>query len=151
MIYVDNRAGNNALNGIAPKIVSGKNGPVKTIKRALEYARPGDKIILINNDIPYHESFTLSGKRFSGIGQEMFTILGNGATISGAIPVPQGWLETSKGRTVESHSISKRIFQPVPGWKNPAGISSRNRQEPVKLTDIPAGNWAVSSRSHLLP
>ncbi|MEQ9067398.1 MAG: hypothetical protein RLO18_11770, partial [Gimesia chilikensis] len=92
VIYVDNRAGNNSFNGIALKTTNGKNGPVKTIQRALEYAGPGDKIILINNDLPYEEALTLSGKRHSGLGTEKFTMLGYGATIRGAITVPhQGW------------------------------------------------------------
>ena len=142
VIYVDNRAGNNALNGIAPKIVSGKNGPVKTIKRALEYARPGDKIILINNEIPYHESIALSGKRFSGIGQEMFTILGNGATISGAIPVPQnGWKPLKEGLWKVT-PFRKGYFNLYLDGKTLPEYRPETDQE-VKLTDIPSGNWAV--------
>ncbi|WP_417392091.1 right-handed parallel beta-helix repeat-containing protein [Gimesia sp.] len=142
VIYVDNRAGNNALNGIAPKIVSGKNGPVKTIKRALEYARPGDKIILINNDIPYQESFTLSGKRFSGIGQEMFTILGNGATISGATPVPQGGWKPLQDGLWKVNPFRKGYFNLYLDGKTLPEYRPETDDE-IKLTDIPAGHWAA--------
>ncbi|QDT93134.1 right-handed parallel beta-helix repeat-containing protein [Gimesia algae] len=142
VIYVDNRAGNNALNGISPKIVSGKNGPVKSIKRALEYARPGDKIILINNDMPYHESFTLSGKRFSSSGQEKFTILGNGATISGAIPVPQDGWRSLKNGLWKVTPFRKGYFNLYLEGKTLPEYRPETDEE-VKLTDIPPGSWAV--------
>ncbi|MCA9004590.1 MAG: right-handed parallel beta-helix repeat-containing protein [Planctomycetaceae bacterium] len=142
VIYVDNRVGNNALNGISPKIVSGQNGPVKTIKRALEYARPGDKIILINNDVPYHESFTLSGKRFSGLGQEKFTILGNGATISGAIPVPQDGWKPLKDGLWKVTPFRKGYFNLYLDGKTLPEFRPETDEE-VKLADIPAGSWAV--------
>lgn len=142
VIYVDNRAGNNSFNGIAPKTNNGKNGPVKTIQRALEYARPGDKIILINNDQPYEEALTLSGKRHSGLGKEKFTILGNGATISGAIPVPQnGWRKLDDGLWKVT-PFRKGYFnlyldgKPVPEFKPASG-------EALQLSEIPAGKWAV--------
>ena len=145
-IYVDNRAGNNAFNGIAPKISSGMNGPVKTIQRALEYAQPGDKIILINNDRPYQEALTLSGKRFCGIGQDKFTILGNGATISGAIPVPRnGWRQLNNGLWKVT-PFRKGYFnlylagKPVPEYQPAQG-------KPLKLSEIPVGNWAVHQGS----
>lgn len=145
-IYVDNRAGNNAFNGIAPKISSGMNGPVKTIQRALEYAQPGDKIILINNDRPYQEALTLSGKRFCGIGQDKFTILGNGATISGAIPVPRnGWRQLNNGLWKVT-PFRKGYFnlylagKTIPEYQPAQG-------EPLKLSEIPAGKWAVHQGS----
>lgn len=142
VLYVDNIAGNNALNGIAAKVVGGKNGPVKTIQRALDYAKPGDKIILINNNIPYLESITLSGKRLSGIGKEKFSILGNGVTISGAIPIPvNGWRETRNGLWKVT-PFRKGFFnlyldsKGLPEYKPEKG-------QIVKLDEIPSGKWAV--------
>jgi len=142
VIYVDNRAGNNILNGFSPRIVDGKNGPVKTIQRALDYAKQGDKIILINNEIPYHESLTLAGKRFSGLGKEKFTILGNGATISGAIKIPMnGWQQLDNGLWKVA-PYRKGFFnlyldgKSLPEYK-PA------KDQSVDLKEIPSGKWAV--------
>ncbi|QDT44592.1 hypothetical protein Pan241w_47050 [Gimesia alba] len=142
VIYVDNRAGNNALNGFSPKIVDGKNGPVKTIQRALDYARRGDKIILINNKIPYYESISLSGKRFSGIGKENFTILGNGATLNGSIKIPMnGWKQ-----------LANDLWKVTPYRKGYFNLYldgkilpeyKPEKKQPVKLDDIPTGKWAV--------
>ncbi len=142
VIYVDNRAGNNALNGIAPKIVGGKNGPVKTIQRALSYAKPGDKIVLIKNDTPYFESLTLSGKRLSGVGKEKFTILGNGATISGAIPIPMnGWRQQRNGLWKVT-PYRKGFFNLYLDGKSLPEYQPE-KGKPVKLEDIPSGKWAV--------
>jgi len=142
VIYVDNRAGNNAFNGIAPKTSNGKNGPVRTIQRALDYARPGDKIILANNNQPYEESITLTGKRFSGLGTEKFTILGNGATISGAIPVPQNGWRKLEGGLWKVTPFRKGFYnlyldkKPVPEFQPAEG-------ETLELGKIPPGKWAA--------
>ncbi|QDT29334.1 hypothetical protein [Gimesia panareensis] len=142
VIYVDNRAGNNAFNGIAAKTTNGMNGPVKTITRALEYARPGDKIVLINNNTPYQESLTLSGKRFCGLGREKFTILGNGATISGAVPVPNNGWRKLDGGLWKVTPYRKGYFnlylegKPVTEYQPAEGKT-------LQLTDIPVGQWAV--------
>lgn len=141
-IYVDNRAGNNSLNGFSPKIVDGKNGPVKTIQRALDYAKQGDKIILINNETPYYESITLAGKRFSGLGKESFTIIGNGATISGAIKVPQnGWRKLNNGlwKVTPFRKGYFNLF--LDGKSLPEYRPEKNQS--VQLDQIPPGSWAV--------
>tara|TARA_R110002095_G_scaffold147182_1_gene127236 strand:+ start:16273 stop:17058 length:786 start_codon:yes stop_codon:yes gene_type:complete len=139
---VDNRAGNNALNGFSPKIVDGNNGPVKTIQRALDYARRGDKIILINNQTPYYESISLSGKRFSGIGKEKFTILGNGVTLNGSIKIPMnGWKQLGNDLWKVS-PYRKGYFNLYLDGKVLPEYRPEKKQ-PVKLDDIPAGKWAV--------
>ncbi len=142
VLYVDNRAGNNALNGIAPKITGGKNGPVKTIQRALDYAKPGDKIVLIKNDTPYYESLTLSGKRLSGIGKEKFSILGNGATISGAIPIPMNGWRKLPDRLWKVTPYRKGFFNLYLDGKSLPEHQPKKGQ-PVKLNEIPPGKWAV--------
>lgn len=142
VIYVDNRAGNNALNGFSPKITNGNNGPVKTIQRALEYAKPGDKIILTNNQIPYQETISLAGKRFCGIGREKFTILGNGATLSGAIPVPpKGWKNMGDGLWKVT-PFRKGFYNLFLDGK-PVSEYQPGKETPVSLKNIPAGKWAV--------
>lgn len=142
-IYVDNRAGNNSLNGIAPKITGGKNGPVKTIRRALEYVKPGDKIILIKNEAPYYESISLSGKRFSGLGQERFTIQGNGAIISGEIKIPvNGWQQLGNGLW-KITPFRKGYFNLFRNGKSLPEYQPEDKQ-PVQVNLIPPGKWAVS-------
>lgn len=142
VIYVDNRAGNNALNGFSPKIVDGKNGPVKTIQRALDYAKQGDKIILINNEIPYYESLTLSGKRFCGLGKEKFTILGNGAIISGAITIPMnGWRQLDNGLWKVTPYRKGFFNLYIDGKSLPEHQPAKD--QPLDLKEIPSGKWAV--------
>lgn len=142
VLYVDNRAGSNALNGLSPKIVDGSNGPVKTIQRALDYARRGDKIVLINNKTPYYESISLTGTRFSGIEKEKFTILGNGATLDGSIKIPMnGWkqLDSDLWKVTPYRKGYFNLFldgKLVPEFK-PA------KDQTLKPADIPAGQWAV--------
>ncbi|MFH1304649.1 MAG: right-handed parallel beta-helix repeat-containing protein [Planctomycetota bacterium] len=142
VIYVDNRTGNNSLNGRSPKIEGGKNGPVKTIQRALDYARQGDKIILTRNETPYYESLTLAGRRFSGIGEEKFTILGNGAIISGAIIIPMnGWRDLENGLWKVT-PFRKGYFNLYLDGKSLPEYQAAEGQ-PVNLDEIPSGKWAV--------
>ncbi|QDT96005.1 right-handed parallel beta-helix repeat-containing protein [Gimesia aquarii] len=142
VIYVDNRLGNNTLNGISPKIVDGQNGPVKTITRAIQYAKQGDKIILANNETPYFESLSLSGKRFSGLGKEKFTILGNGAIISGAIKIPpNGWRQSGNGLWKVT-PFRKGFFNLYHNGKRLPEYRPAENQA-VKLEKILPGNWAV--------
>lgn len=142
VIYVDNRLGNNVLNGISPKIVDGQNGPVKTIARALQYAKQGDKIILANNETPYFESLSLAGKRFSGLGKEKFTILGNGAILSGAIPIPQnGWKQLGNGLWKVT-PFRKGFFNLYRNGKSlPEYRPAKNQT--VDLDNILPGKWAT--------
>lgn len=87
-IYVDNVRGNDDFAGLSPKAID-MNGPVRTIKRALEIAHSSDCIILANNpERPYQESVTVGGERNSGMPGFPFRIKGNGATIDGSSEIP---------------------------------------------------------------
>ena len=62
---------------------------LQSLQRAIELAHQGDAIRLTNNGTPYYGGVTLFGERHSGRPDGPFTIIGNGAVLSGAKPVPQ--------------------------------------------------------------
>src|SRR5690242_11981223 len=86
-LFVDNLGGDDRANGREPNS-STEAGPVKTIARALALAEPGDRIHLAKNATPYRESISLAGGDHSGFVVSPFTIVGNGATLDGSLPVP---------------------------------------------------------------
>ncbi len=88
-IYVNNLLGNDMFNGAAPTSSVQGSGPCRTIRRALELAQFGDRIILADTGEPYRESVTLQGGRHSGTRTQPFVIEGNGAVLDGSRPVPK--------------------------------------------------------------
>ncbi len=53
-IFVNNKTGDDQRNGVGDRAVAETSGPVRTIRRALELARNGDRIILMPTGIPFH-------------------------------------------------------------------------------------------------
>ncbi len=91
-IFVSNTSGDNRFNGLSLQSGPDGSGPVRTIGRALVLARSGDRIVLENTDRPYRESISLVGSRHSGYPGQPLTIMGNGATLDGSVPVPpEAW------------------------------------------------------------
>ena len=88
-LYVSNVQGDDQFNGRAAFANKDGTGPVRTISRALRLARPGDEIIVDNTEIPYRECLTIGG-RSSGRPNQPLVIHGNGATLDGSVPVPEG-------------------------------------------------------------
>ncbi len=62
---------------------------MRSIKRALQLANNGDRVVLAANDEPYRESLTLQAGRHSGVPGRPFEIVGNGAVLDGSHAVPQ--------------------------------------------------------------
>jgi len=87
-LYVNNRRGFDSTNGRSSLSLSRTRGPLRTISRALAIAGRGDTIVIANTGVAYRESLHLFGSRHSGTRLAAFRILGNGATVSGARPVP---------------------------------------------------------------
>lgn len=83
-LFVDNRVGDDSFDGQSSLPQEGRVGPTKTIRRALDRVRRGDKVTIVNTGTPYYESLQMAGPRFSGYTSLPFTINGNGAVISGA-------------------------------------------------------------------
>ncbi|MCA9053661.1 MAG: right-handed parallel beta-helix repeat-containing protein [Planctomycetaceae bacterium] len=91
-IYVDSRRGLDSLDGSTQTRVSQRSGPVRTLRRAMRVAGPGDRIVLTDNGTPYEAGLSLYGLQQSGSPSAPIEIVGNGCTISGAQQVePTAW------------------------------------------------------------
>lgn len=89
-IYVNNQTGDDTRDGASVAIAGQAGGPCRSIRRALQLAQNGDRIILAGTDEPYRESVTLQAGRHSGVENRPFEIVGNGAILDGSQPVPKG-------------------------------------------------------------
>ena len=97
-LYVNNEIGIDSCNGLSPVVTDQKTGPTRTIRRALELAKPADVVHVAPGSGPYFESLSLVGSRHSGVESLPFTIEARGATISGARRVPpDAWVEIAPG------------------------------------------------------
>jgi hypothetical protein len=91
-LYVNNRLGSDQFDGVVESSVSAESGPVKTINRALALATFSDTIIVAKTAVPYYETLTIIGLKHSGTIRFPFTIISQGAIVSGAKPIPRsGW------------------------------------------------------------
>lgn len=91
-IRVDNVRGDDLRDGGSKRGVGLAAGPVRTIKRALELAHAGDRIVLTKNDEPYRESVTLEGRRHGQSESSPLILEGQGAVLDGTKPVPpEAW------------------------------------------------------------
>jgi hypothetical protein len=87
-IYVDNLKGNDRFFGSsADSTETHTSGPVRTLRRALQLCRPGDRIVLAKTSEPYREPIALVGSRHSGSEAQPFTLSGNGAVLDGSLSV----------------------------------------------------------------
>lgn len=108
-IYVDNLLGNDLFNGITSTSEGSEGGPVRTLRRAMQLAGFGDRIVLTRSGAFYYDSFSLTGVQHSGTRLRPFTIVGNGATLSGARSVPrEGWRRA--GTDVWKLTMSRKGF-----------------------------------------
>ena len=88
VVYVDNLGGSDKFDGSSAKLTDQLGGPVRTFRKAVRIARRGDTISIANTAKPYHQSLQLTRLKNSGFGGYPMVIEGNGATLSGASPVP---------------------------------------------------------------
>ncbi len=88
-IFVNNKTGDNRRDGSSAVMVGQAGGPCRSIGRALELAKNGDRIIVAATGEPYRESITLQASRHSGDKRRSFEIIGNGAVLDGSHPVPK--------------------------------------------------------------
>jgi Right handed beta helix region len=89
-IFVNNVAGDDRRDGATNQISGRAGGPVRSLRRALELAEGSDRVVLSDTGEPYRESITLQAGKHTGIATRPFTIVGNGATLDGSAPLPQG-------------------------------------------------------------
>jgi hypothetical protein len=96
-IFVSNTGGDDRSTGEQAKNV-GRDGPVRTIAKALRLAVGGDRIVLAAGGQPYRECVGVSGLRLSGTARQPLVIVGNGAVLDGSAAVPVGqWRHIGDG------------------------------------------------------
>ena len=141
-LYVDNQSGMDEFDGSSRVVYDGGAGPVRTIRRSLELARTGDTIVIANHGVPYYESIQLVGVRHSGHEHASpFRILGNGAVLSGAMPVPAtAWRNVKPSLWKftpwrKGHYLLLDGTTPLPEQSIPEGS--------IELPEIPAGHWCA--------
>jgi len=142
VIYVDNKVGRNDLDGSSDKLSGTQSGPVRTIHRALEIARRGDSINIVNTGKPYYTTIELHGLRHSGTPTFPFRIQGNGATLDGSFVVPAfAWIPQR----------AENLWKFRPRRKGYYGLYYQDtllpeiaiRRDGTNLGEITAGSWGV--------
>ncbi len=137
--YVDNLRGDDAFNGSSRDPLSGENGPLRTIRRALSRAGSGDTIHLANSDQPYYESLQLFGPKHSGVANQAFVIHGHGAVISGERRIPANQWRDVGGGLWQLMPFRKGYYEllfdgtPVPEHPGPKDSASVGK--------LPEGTW----------
>lgn len=142
-IYVNNRLGSDAYNGIRAEAITEQTGPVKTIGRALKLAGRSDVISLANTGVPYYESISLVGSKHSGPVQQPFTILGNGATLSGAMAVPETAWQQVGIDLWQLKPYRKGHYQLILDGKAVAEVKRPADKTWTEVPEMPTGNWCV--------
>jgi hypothetical protein len=139
--FVDNRMGDNSFDGSTPEPTDTRTGPMRTIAHALKRARGGDTIMIANRGFPYYESISLTGARIGASGAGTLQIFGNGATLTGARPVPpQSWTE-----------VGRELWKFTPWRKGHYRLLLKEEPVPeapaakdwTALQALPPGQWAV--------
>lgn len=140
-IFVDNLVGDDMFEGRNNVVSDSRTGPVRSLRRAMHLARFGDQIILTRPGAVYYDSLSLTGTRHSGTAQYPFTLIGNGAILSGmrAVP-PEGWRKA--GPDVWKLTLTRKGFYrllrdgvPLPESK-PDDIEN-------PLASLAAGEWVA--------
>ncbi len=132
-IFVDNAGGDDRSSGQQAKNVA-RNGPVRTIAKALRLADGGDRIVLAATGQPYRESIGIAGARLSGTAQQPLIIVGNGAVLDGSAPVPAEQWKHVGGGVYRYHPPHMGFQQLFVGDRRAARVTSGNLSgKPPKL------------------
>jgi hypothetical protein len=140
-LFVDSRLGDDHNDGLTESDAGGGNGPLRTLKRAIQIAKQGDEIRLANNGTPYYGGATLFGNRHSGLPGGPFTITGNGAVLSGAKPVPEQSWELVRDMIWRLVSARKAYYQLLlDGKTTPEAACPPDAKS---LPELQAGQWCA--------
>lgn len=142
-IYVNNRTGSDAYNGIRDEAINEKTGPVKSIRRALKLAGPSAVISVANTGVPYYEAISLVGSKHSGPAQQPFTILGNGATLSGAMAVPETAWQQVGNDLWRLKPYRKGHYQLILDGKAVPELKQAASETWTKVPEVPVGSWCA--------
>jgi len=139
--YVNNRVGNDRFDGLSELPIGGDNGPVRSLGLALRRAGKSDVIVIAATGNPYFESLTLMGPKHSGTGLHPFQIIGNGAELSGARPLPPEQWQLAENSIWRITPIRKGHFQLIDnGVALPEVPCPR---EATALPERPVGHWCA--------
>lgn len=144
-IYVDNLVGNDVADGLVVRPIEAGSGPVRTLRRAMKIAEFGDRVILTRTGAVYYDSLSLTSSRNSGTKNFPFTIIGNGATLSGlrALP-PQGW--QSAGTDLWKLTFTRKGFYRLMRDGQPLKeVIAEPGTDP--LSSLTAGEWTAHQGS----
>ena len=140
-IFVDNLIGSDLFDGLLNRPVDSGSGPVHSLRRAMQVANYGDQIILTRPGEIYYDSLSLTGLRNSGSKNHPFTLIGNGAILSGqrAVP-PAGWRQAGPDLwkltlTRKGYNRLLRDGQPLPEGRFEGGLNP--------LESLAAGEWTA--------
>ncbi len=86
-IFVNNTTGDDRRSGTTDELTGG-DGPLRSITRALRAAEFGDRIVVAKTKKPYHGSLSLQAGRHSGTVDRPFRLVSNGAVLDGTREVP---------------------------------------------------------------
>ncbi len=148
VVYVNSRVGNDAFNGRSEHPLNRRTGPVRTLQRAATRLRVGDSIVLANNGEPYFGSLSLVNQKHSGTPGRPLEIIGNGAIISGARPIPrEAWT-----------SVGLDLWRITPIRKRHVQLSRGNETLPTYdlpwslayLPNVPTDHWYREGHSIVL-
>lgn len=140
--FVDNRVGDDGFDGQSELPLGGRQGPFLSINKALTKVHAADTIHIANQGLPYYEALSLSGARCSGFGFQSFRILGHGAVLSGARPIPpDAWNEADVVNLWHFTPRRKGWYQLINGTQAlPEVFVPRSA---TALPEIPAGHWCA--------
>jgi hypothetical protein len=95
-LFVNNVSGDDLHDGMQEGTTA-FGGPLRSLRRALQLALPGDRIVLTKTNEPYRESISLSTANQSGNQLGPLVIDGQGAVLDGTVPAPERGWESVRG------------------------------------------------------
>lgn len=141
--YVNNRVGADRHDGLVETPLSNTSGPVKSISQALKLASFADTIIVANTGVPYYDNLSFQGEKHSGDPVRPFRLIGNGATITGAMVIPEGgWREA--GRDVwQVTPFRKGYFQLVRDGKALPEVRPQPGEKWDSIPQLEVDQWCT--------
>lgn len=141
VFYVNNRTGADRNDGVVDTPQSATSGPVKSISRALQLAGFADTIIVANTGLPYYDNISFQGEKNSGDPVRPFRLIGNGATITGAMVIPDGaWREASRD-VWKVTPFRKGYFQLVRDGKALPELRPQPGEKWDSIPDLEVDQW----------
>jgi hypothetical protein len=142
-VYVNNQLGDDRWDGSQAVKSGAVGGPVRSINRALQLARRGDRVLLEKTVEPYREMLTLQAGRHSGFPETPFQLIGNGAILDGTKPVPEDAWEHHAG-DVFRFAPDLKSFQIL--YLHGRPVSRRNVTPEGGLPDLRPLEWCHFER-----